>query len=71
MFKTVHAAVSVAWCLLFIASECLAETCDGYAAPEVEGPVAWKAWGVVGVCLLGIGLSALKDTRRHSMDDVG
>ncbi len=70
MIRTVHAAVSVVWCFLFLASECLAEKCDGYAAPEAEGPVAWKAWGVVAVCILGLGVSALKDSRRHSMEDV-
>lgn len=65
---------SVIWFLLAVftcISRVVAEDCDGYdRTPIAEGFIQWTAWGVVLLCLAGLLTCALKDSKRHSMEDV-
>lgn len=44
---------------------------EGYLAPELESAIPWKAIGVIAACLVGLGLSALKNSRRTSQESGG
>jgi hypothetical protein len=58
---------------IFILLSCvytLVQAEDKYSAPKVEDePFPWKSLGVVAICILGLGVSALKNSRRTRMED--
>ena len=42
---------------------------DGYEAPKIESEMPWAAISVTAICVLGLCLSALKNSRRSHQDN--
>lgn len=57
--------------VLISTTDIIAEQCDGYVeSGETESNIQWLAYVVVVAAIVIIATCALKDSSRHSMDDV-
>ncbi len=51
--------------VIFVGLLCMpAGADDGYDAPKLEKKAPWRAIGVTAICVFGLCLSALKNSRR-------
>ena len=58
----IHTGLLVAIFMVLLCAPARAD--DGYEAPKIENKIPWRAVAVTAVCVVGLCLSVLKNSRR-------